>query len=96
MTAAGAKAPAVTGDAARGAGIYSRLCVSCHGAAGEGIVGPALKNIASRQSLDAVANIIRTAGKRADLPSGGAMPSLYPSVLSDQDVLDVASYVYGR
>jgi mono/diheme cytochrome c family protein len=93
---AGATPTAAAGDPTRGAGIYSRVCVSCHGAAGEGIVGPALKNIASRQTVEAIAHIIRTAGKRPELPKGGAMPSLYPSILSDQDVLDVASFVYGR
>ena len=90
------KPVALTGDATRGSAVYNRLCVSCHGASGEGISGPALKNIASRQTVDAIATIIRTAGKRPELPSGGAMPSLYPGILNDQEVMDVATYVHSQ
>ena len=34
-----------TEAAERGAGLYSSVCATCHGARGEGVVGPALKGI---------------------------------------------------
>ena len=76
--AAGAPAPA--GDAVAGEAVFARSCASCHGAAAEGGVGPALagSGLEAGQVLAVV-----TAGK-------GVMP---PNVALGQDAIDVAAYV---
>ena len=68
-----------------GHALFSQYCSSCHGAAGEGSVGPALKGEASRRDLaQAIAFI-----KEPIAP----MPKLYPTPLSEADVADVAAFV---
>ncbi|MDR5759198.1 c-type cytochrome [Caballeronia sp. LZ035] len=68
-----------------GASIYAANCAACHGAGGEGGVGPVLRGIASRYGTSDIEARIRE-------PSG-IMPRLYPHVLNDEDVRDVARYV---
>jgi alcohol dehydrogenase (cytochrome c) len=77
--------PAHLGDIAVGKALYATICASCHGAAGEGLSGPKLQGIATKYSYDqAVAYI-----KAPKLP----MPMLYPLILTEQQVADVAAYV---
>jgi mono/diheme cytochrome c family protein len=66
--------------------IFAANCASCHGAAGEGGVGPSLQNIAQRKSLAETISFIEN-------PSGSVMPKLYPSTLSAAQVRDVATYI---
>jgi mono/diheme cytochrome c family protein len=68
-----------------GAVIYSANCAACHGSAGQGGIGPALKGESSRKDTSAVAAFVKN-------PSAG-MPKLYPGLLSDANVAAVASYV---
>jgi mono/diheme cytochrome c family protein len=69
-----------SGDAARGATVFEQECSSCHGAGGEGGVGPRLVD----SGLDAAA-IATTIEQGA-----GIMP---PGLVSGQDEADVIAYV---
>jgi cytochrome c550 len=48
--------------------IYKQNCISCHGNAYQGVVGPALKGVGDRLSADEIKNII-TNGKNT-MPAG--------------------------
>lgn len=84
---AGEASPAAvqTADTAHGKEIYSANCAACHGASGEGGVGPPLHNERSRKNQTQTVAWI----KNPEPP----MPKLYPSPLSERDVDDVAAYV---
>jgi ubiquinol-cytochrome c reductase cytochrome c subunit len=69
----------------RGETVFAVSCAVCHGTTGEGGTGPVLKGIAEKRGIDGIATFVRN--------PAGAMPRLYPTVLSDQDVSDVARYV---
>lgn len=75
----------VTGDTAHGKQLYTQSCANCHGASGQGGIGPSLQNEASRKNLDQTIAWI----KNPNPP----MPKLYPGSLSEKDVLDIATYV---
>jgi alcohol dehydrogenase (cytochrome c) len=68
-----------------GRAIFSQYCSSCHGAAGEGSVGPALKGESAKKDLAQAIEFI----KEPIAP----MPKLYPGALSEADVADVAAFV---
>jgi alcohol dehydrogenase (cytochrome c) len=80
-------------DVGHGHEVYARTCSACHGAAGEGLTGPALKAVAQRLSLQELSAWIMNPVARRDASGGLAMPRLYPSALADQDVFDVAAFV---
>ncbi|WBX83762.1 PQQ-binding-like beta-propeller repeat protein [Sphingosinicella microcystinivorans] len=65
--------------------LFAQTCAQCHGAAGEGGIGPALRNIAPPKTVEEIAQIIRT-------PPPG-MPHLYPDTLTASDVDDLAVFV---
>ena len=74
------------GDPARGKAIFVANCAVCHGATGtEGGVGPSLHEERRRMDMADTTSWIED----PEPP----MPALYPSVLSKQDVQDVAAYV---
>lgn len=74
-----------TGDAASGRHVFGTICAACHGGNGEGGAGPTLRGIAARYNQEqAVAFIMH--------PSG-AMPALYPSIVNEQQVADVAAFI---
>lgn len=76
----------LAGDAAHGKQIFTQNCAQCHGAIGtEGGIGPSLKSEKSRKDTAAAVAWI----KNPQAP----MPKLYPSVLNEKDVADVAAYV---
>jgi len=72
-------------DAAHGARIYVTNCAACHGASAQGGVGPSLRGEKTRKDTAAAIAWI----KKPQPP----MPTLYPVVLSEKDVDDVAAYV---
>ena len=72
-------------DAGRGRELFGHNCAACHGASGEGAVGPKLVGIKNR--LDQAATV-----QWIENPSA-KMPRLFPSTLNAQDVLDVAAFV---
>lgn len=76
---------AATPNVAHGSALFAQDCAACHGAAGGGGVGPALKNERVRKSLAEAEQWIEN--------PAAPMPKLYPSTLSAQDVADVAAYV---
>jgi mono/diheme cytochrome c family protein len=85
-TAAGNAMMMAMGDAVHGKEIFTRKCASCHGATGrEGSVGPSLTNEKSRKNKSQTMAWI----KNPQPP----MPPLYPSELSDKDLVDVVAYV---
>jgi mono/diheme cytochrome c family protein len=82
----GAKSAGASGDPVRGKQLFTQNCASCHGADGtQGGVGPSLKNEKSRKDTAAAIAWI----KNPQPP----MPKLYPSPLSEKDVVDLAAYV---
>ena len=68
-----------------GAVEFSANCAACHGAVGQGGIGPSLKNESAHKDTAAATAFIKN-------PSGG-MPKLYPGILSADDVAAVASYI---
>lgn len=75
-----------TGDAKRGAVVFAMNCAVCHGDQGQGgDVGPSL--FGEHERMDYSATISWIEDPQAP------MPKLYPQFLSQQQVLDVASYV---
>ena len=82
---AGVAQPAVAGDASHGKTIFAQNCAACHGASGQGGMGPPLKNEAARKDLAETEGWI----KKPAPP----MPALYPNPLSAKDVADVAAFV---
>ncbi|MDP1420818.1 cytochrome c [Peribacillus simplex] len=64
--------------------IYKQNCISCHGDAYQGGVGPALKGVGDRLSVDEVKDVI-TNGR-------GGMP---PGLVEEQNVDAMAEYIHG-
>jgi mono/diheme cytochrome c family protein len=77
---------AAAGDRSHGKAVYVANCSQCHGATGtEGGIGPSLRDEHSRKDMAAAVAWI----KDPQPP----MPKLYPGVLGERDVTDVAAYV---
>ncbi len=75
------------GDRVAGKQIYVSNCATCHGATGleGGVVGPSLRNEASRMEFSATVSWIEDPQP--------PMPKLYPKMLTKAQVRDVAAYV---
>jgi len=73
------------GDTAKGRQIYTANCAACHGANGQGGFGPSLRGEKSRKNTAAAIAWIKNPAP--------PMPKLYPSVLSEKDVENVAAYI---
>jgi mono/diheme cytochrome c family protein len=67
--------------------VFAAHCAACHGANGQGGVGPNLHGIATRMTLGQTVAFIENP------TSGGIMPKLYPSQLTLAQVQQVAAYV---
>jgi alcohol dehydrogenase (cytochrome c) len=81
-TAAGSSAAA---NVALGRKLYSQICASCHGTEGDLVANHELSTLKKRRNLaDTIAFI--------ESPKA-PMPALYPSLISEQNVTDVATYV---
>lgn len=77
---------AVRGDAERGHEVFSVNCAVCHGASGtEGGVGPSLRSERNRMDFTTTMSWIED--------PAAPMPKLYPKMLTEDDVRDIASYV---
>src|SRR5580704_6910781 len=78
-------ASTASANLAHGRKLYSQICVDCHGPNGNLIAGHELSTLKNRRDLaDTIAFI-----KNPKAP----MPKLYPSLLNEQSVTDVAAYV---
>lgn len=79
---------ALTGDVAAGGEIYSGFCVSCHGYAGEGDIGPAMTEVVPEATREHLVDVVLN-GWDSDEQSSQmtGMPSL-----TDQNIADVVDY----
>jgi mono/diheme cytochrome c family protein len=76
----------VVGNVQRGKVLFEKSCANCHGATGvEGDIGPSLRGESRRKDLDAT--IVWIHHPRPP------MPTLYPSPLTADQVVDIATYV---
>ena len=74
------------GNVQRGRALFTMHCSNCHGATGaEGDIGPPLRGESRRKDLDAT--IVWIHHPRPP------MPTLYPSPLNADEVIDIATYV---
>jgi ubiquinol-cytochrome c reductase cytochrome c subunit len=73
------------GDLIHGKQIFAANCAACHGASGQGGVGPNLHGEKARKDTAAAIAWI----KNPVLP----MPKLYPIPLNEKDVDDVAAFI---
>jgi mono/diheme cytochrome c family protein len=85
LTTPSAGTPAGAADAASGRRLYSQICVSCHGPDGNLIGDHKLSSLPSR--LDEAATVSYIKDPKPP------MPKLYPGLLNEQNVADVAAYV---
>jgi alcohol dehydrogenase (cytochrome c) len=74
-------------DGGRGRELYAQNCAACHGANGEGAVGPKLQGLQVRRDYAATIKWITAPSAK--------MPKLYPSTLDGQAVADIAAFVQG-
>ena len=72
-------------DAGHGKMVFDKNCAGCHGAHGEGAVGPTLVGVGKKLDEAGVAKWIKQPSDK--------MPKLFPGALGEQDVIDVAAYV---
>lgn len=70
--AATPSAPSAQTDSVNPEGIYKSTCIGCHGDQYQGVVGPSLKGVGSKLTIDQIKTII-TKGK------GGMPPNLVPA-----------------
>ena len=70
---------------ARGRKLYAQVCTTCHGLNGNFVAGHELSTLRQRRDLDATVRYIKD--------PKSPMPKLYPTLLDDQAVVDVATYV---
>jgi len=66
--------------------LYTQVCVSCHGPDGNMLPDHKLSTLKSRKDLKATVAYIKD--------PKAPMPKLYPDLLKDQDIVDVASYLH--
>jgi mono/diheme cytochrome c family protein len=64
---------------------YGQVCAMCHGMSGEGAVGPELRGIKDRMDHAKIVEWIKNPSAK--------MPKLYPAMLNEQKVVDVAAYL---
>lgn len=76
----------LTGNADAGADVYASTCVSCHAADGTGGTGTDLTETVPGMSRDELIEVL------VDGIPGTSMVS-YASILTDQQIADVAAYV---
>ena len=72
--------------AGRGQAVFAAHCAACHGAQGGGGPAPSLKGVDTKYGgLAGIAAFIKA-------PTG-AMPKLFPDVITEQDIAEVSNYV---
>ena len=84
------KMPPLSGDSARGHGVYSENCARCHGESGAGMA-PAVPALWGRNSFSVGASMARV--ERAASFIRFNMPFDRPGSLTNQQAYDVAAYV---
>jgi mono/diheme cytochrome c family protein len=81
-SATGHPALALQGDVAEGANVYSATCANCHGADGEGGIGPELGGLVQMFSDAQIIEIVE-----------GGSGQMAPLDLADQELADVVAYL---
>jgi mono/diheme cytochrome c family protein len=81
-----ARAPGGAANVPAGRKLYSQVCVSCHGPDGKMLADHNLTTLKARKDLKATVAYIKD--------PKAPMPKLYPDLLRDQDILDVAAYIH--
>jgi alcohol dehydrogenase (cytochrome c) len=81
-------ASAGSGPPSIGAGrrLYSQVCASCHGPDGGMVADHKLGNLAARRDLASTIAYIKD--------PKAPMPRMYPDLLNEQSILDVAQYIH--
>lgn len=90
-----ATAAAATGDATKGKAVFaSASCAGCHGANGEGGIGPNLHTADGPKSwtLDQFSTALRK-GQSPKGPLKAPMPQFAPEAVSDADVANLHAYI---
>lgn len=82
--------PALSGDSARGKGLFASNCVRCHGESGAGMA-PAVPAVWGRNSFSIGASMARI--ERAASFIRHNMPFDRPGILTDQEAYDLAAYI---
>jgi alcohol dehydrogenase (cytochrome c) len=75
-------------DLAAGERLYSQVCIACHGPDGNTIADHKLQGLGARMDLAATIAYI----KNPKAP----MPKMYPDLLSEESIADVAAYIHGE
>jgi alcohol dehydrogenase (cytochrome c) len=68
-----------------GKSLFAENCAGCHGLDRSGLSGPALTALRNRMSKDKTIQVIKH--------PGGIMPALYPTLLSETDVENIAAFL---
>jgi mono/diheme cytochrome c family protein len=85
-TSGSSSAPAGAPDLAKGRKLYSQVCTACHGPDGNLIANRKLGNLAERRDLTQTIRYIKDPNP--------PMPKLFPDLIDEQGVVDVAAYVH--
>ena len=80
------RAPGSAANVPAGRKLYTQVCVSCHGPDGNMLADHKLTTLKGRKDLKATVAYIKD--------PKAPMPKLYPDLLRDQDILDVATYIH--
>ncbi|MDP2726072.1 MAG: c-type cytochrome [Dehalococcoidia bacterium] len=95
LYAATAQAQPPPGDPVKGKAVYAKSCALCHGANGEGVVGPPLAGLAGHmERLAQIPGFSMEEGLktiRNGIPN--RMPAFPPSILSDEDLGNIVAYL---
>lgn len=92
--AAQAQQPPPPGDPVKGKAAWEKNCALCHGAKGEGVVGPPLAGLAGHMERIAMLPGGLEAGLqtiRNGIPN--RMPAFPPEILSDEDLMNGMAYL---
>lgn len=79
---------AFAGNAQNGQTLYAQ-CIGCHGAAGQGSVGPKLAG----QEVEALAEKLKTYRSGGSIGPMSSMMQPLASGLSDSDIADLSTYI---
>ena len=85
-SAAAASGPAGAPNLANGRRLYGQICMSCHGADGNMIADRKLQNLGQRRDLAATITYIKD--------PKAPMPKLFPDLINEQSVIDVANFLH--
>ena len=81
-----ATSPNTESGLANGRRLYNQVCASCHGPRGRLLADHDLSSLPERLGMEESIAIIKDPGEQ--------MPKLFPDLLSEQDVADVAAYIH--